>query len=57
MDIQKIFIAVGLAAAMVGGSYSIAVVTVAPVERDIIHVSKQLDRIEGKLDRIVYPTK
>ena len=57
MDIQRICIIIGMLAAMVGGSYSIAIVAVAPVERDIIHVSKQLDRIEGKLDRIVYPTK
>ena len=57
MDIQRICIIIGMLAAMVGGSYSIAIVAVTPVERDIIHVSKQLDRIEGKLDRIVYPTK
>jgi len=57
MDIQRICIIIGMLCALVGGSYSIAIVAVAPVERDIIHVSKQLDRIEGKLDRVVNPTK
>lgn len=50
MEFQKVIAIVAFTSALTAASYAVSLATVAPVERDMIHVTKQLDRIERKLD-------
>tara|TARA_B110000977_G_scaffold198796_1_gene284500 strand:- start:1214 stop:1384 length:171 start_codon:yes stop_codon:yes gene_type:complete len=53
MEFQKVIAIIAFTSALTAASYAVSLATVAPVERDMIHVTKQLDRIERKLDYLI----